>query len=416
MFADKVSDYFEGAAAKYLSAVDADPESSNQHEIGGLPSVGFKQWLGTPAKGEKLYYPSRQVYITDDLDEPVISEGQVSWYDARHNNPDRSPEYRLYYTTTPVMRLIRRGDFFLVAKNRNGALLMAFAPAGSSAEQQLRSVFGIDQVGDAFNPGKLDVAQLLLPLRLMLESLGIELSRPGADDGMWLDRLIQQFGGDKFPVTSAFSTFARESLDKELEPVSRPDQALMGWMDHEERLFRIYERHVVRDRLLRGFGENGDDVDAFVDFSLSVQNRRKSRAGHAFEGHLAQLFRCHGLRFERGVGDRFTENKSRPDFLFPAFREYHDPDFPDARLLMLGAKTSCKDRWRQVLSEANRIPRKHLVTLEAAISEHQTNEMRAHNLNLVVPAAIQTTYTEGQRAELIDLQGFIALVKVAQKS
>jgi hypothetical protein len=33
---------------------------------------------------------------------------------------------------------------------------------------------------------------------------------------------------------------------------------------------------------------------------------------------------------------------------------------------MLGAKTTCKDRWRQVLTEAIKIPHKHLFTLETA--------------------------------------------------
>lgn len=31
MFSDSVADYFEGVAAKYLSAVDARPDKSNQH-------------------------------------------------------------------------------------------------------------------------------------------------------------------------------------------------------------------------------------------------------------------------------------------------------------------------------------------------------------------------------------------------
>lgn len=35
---------------------------------------------------------------------------------------------------------------------------------------------------------------------------------------------------------------------------------------------------------------------------------------------------------------------------------------------MLGAKTTIKERWRQVLEEANRIERKHLITLEPAVS------------------------------------------------
>ena len=39
-------------------------------------------------------------------------------------------------------------------------------------------------------------------------------------------------------------------------------------------------------------------------------------------------------------------------------------------------KSTCKDRWRQVLSEADRIPNKHLFTLEAAISENQTSKCK----------------------------------------
>lgn len=187
-------------------------------------------------------------------------------------------------------------------------------------------------------------------------------------------------------------------------------------MDHEEKLFRIYERHLVQQRLRWGFGTNGDDVDEFIGFSLSVQNRRKSRVGHAFEGHLDQLFRLHGLCFEQGRGKgRVTENNAEPDFLFPGFADYHNAEFPADRLSMLGAKTTCKDRWRQVLSEADRIPGKYLVTLEAAISEGQTREMQAHGLQLVVPTPIQTTYANNQRQWLIGLEAFISVIKRQQR-
>lgn len=50
-----------------------------------------------------------------------------------------------------------------------------------------------------------------------------------------------------------------------------------------------------------------------------------------------------------------------------------------------------KDCWRQVLSESIRIDTKHLVALEAAISEPQTNEMQAQMLQLVVPQAPHET-------------------------
>jgi hypothetical protein len=73
-------------------------------------------------------------------------------------------------------------------------------------------------------------------------------------------------------------------------------------------------------------------------------------------------------------------------------------------------KSTCKDRWRQVLAEAQRIERKHLLTLEAAISTHQTDQMHEHKLQLVVPRGLQATYTPAQQENLLDLAEFTAMV------
>ena len=170
-------------------------------------------------------------------------------------------------------------------------------------------------------------------------------------------------------------------------------------------LFRTMEKHLVSERLSQGFA---DDVDGFIAFSLSVLNRRKSRAGHAMENHLEHVFQEHKIKYSRG---KITENRSKPDFLFPGVEEYHDPDYPSNQLLMLGVKTSCKDRWRQVLSEAEKIPDKHLFTLEPAISEHQTAEMSQKSLQLVLPSGLHVTYTTDQRAWLMDLTEFLSLTK-----
>ncbi|BAK74857.1 type II restriction endonuclease [Pseudogulbenkiania sp. NH8B] len=415
MFNDRISDYFEGVAAKYLSAVDADPGRSHQHEIGGLPAAGFKQWLGTPGKTEEFRFRARQIYMSDESEAPLICHSDVTWYDSRRKVAHRGPEYRLYYYDSPVTEQLSPGDFFLVAKLKDGTLLMVFAPAGSSIENQLRTLFGLGMIDERFRAGTLDTVSLLLPLRLMLEDLGIELNKPALADDQWLSRLVDTFGGMAFPGTADFSRFARESIAKDMDPIAQPDDTLISWMDHEEKLFRIYERHLVQDRLRAGFGDHGDDVDEFISFSLSVQNRRKSRVGHAFEGHLDHLFRLHKLKFQQGRGKgHVTENNAKPDFLFPSFTDYNNPDFPTDNLIMLGAKTTCKDRWRQVLSEAARIPSKHLVTLEAAISEAQTDEMASHNLKLVIPATVHATYSEKQKHWLLDLQEFIQLTKKTQ--
>ncbi|MGY2297362.1 type II restriction endonuclease [Pseudomonas yamanorum] len=413
MFTDRISDYFEGVAAKYLSAVDADPGRSHQHEIGGLPAVGFKQYLGAPGKSEEYRFKAKQIYFSDESVAPDISEGMVTWYDCRRKQPHRSPEFRLYYNANPVTELLEEGNFLLVAKMRDNSLLMIFTPAGSTVESQLRLLFGINHVGDGFASGTLDSIQLILPLRLMLEDLGVEVNRVDKEDGVWLEQLIDLFGGKTFPTTSKFSEYSRKSIGDMIDPIAFPDQAIVDWMEHEEKLFRIYERHLVQEKLRSGFGEGGDDVDEFVSFSLSVQNRRKSRVGHAFEGYLDEIFRSHNLLFQPGRGKgAVTENNSRPDFVFPSFAEYHNIDFPADKLFMLGAKTTCKDRWRQVLSEANRVSKKHLITLEAAISEGQTNEMISNELQLVVPSPIQQTYALQQRQWLISLEEFIQMAQV----
>lgn len=66
-----------------------------------------------------------------------------------------------------------------------------------------------------------------------------------------------------------------------------PDVALMAWLDHEEAMFRRLERRIVSARIEQGFlSGDGVDVVGFLSFSLSVQNRRKSRMWLSF-GKLA---------------------------------------------------------------------------------------------------------------------------------
>ena len=110
---------------------------------------------------------------------------------------------------------------------------------------------------------------------------------------------------------------------------------------------------------------------------------------------------------------RVTENKAKPDFLFPDFGAYHDPEYPKEKIFLLGAKTTCKDRWRQVLSEGDLLDRKFLATLEAGISSFQTDEMIAKNLQLVIPAAIHGSFSEAQKRWLYTMADFIKEVRKA---
>ncbi|MDK9719038.1 MAG: type II restriction endonuclease, partial [Trichlorobacter sp.] len=77
-------------------------------------------------------------------------------------------------------------------------------------------------------------------------------------------------------------------------------------------------------------------------------------------------------------------------------------------------KNTCKDRWRQVLSEAERVKFKHLLTLEPGISENQTNQMKRSKLQLVVPLALHRTYKTEQQTWLLSFDDFIRLLIARQ--
>ena len=137
-------------------------------------------------------------------------------------------------------------------------------------------------------------------------------------------------------------------------------------------------------------------------------NRRKSRAGHSLENHFEALLRHDGLPFDRQPR---IDGHSRPDLLIPGKNAYEDPRFPTSRLLVAGIKTTCKDRWRQILNESKRIPEKHLITLQEAISRNQLREMNEANVTLVVPKVFHPGYDIGTGIRLLSVEDFLEKVR-----
>ena len=78
---------------------------------------------------------------------------------------------------------------------------------------------------------------------------------------------------------------------------------------------------------------------------------------------------------------------------------------------MLAVKTTCKDRWRQILNEADRIKTKHLFTLQQGVSENQFREMKEAGVKLVVPKPLHDSFPKSIRSELISLSEFIEELK-----
>lgn len=398
-----LSDYFSGVVAKKLTLVETVTPQSNQHEFQGTRVV--RAMLGDE---DRRSIPAKFLWLGEEQ-EGLTEEGFVSWSNVRKGKP-RAPEYHLYYSGNPVTEMMRPGDVMFLALRPDGSVMVILTPEAGTVHNQLSWLFAVDEASEQFTTGNVETDKTIsmdFAARYVMDELGVEMEEPEADR---LDALIERFGL-AFPTTREFSDLARASLPH-VSVLDAPDEALLEWINREEQLFRRLERVIVADRLKSGFmAAEGADVDGFLDFSLSVQNRRKSRAGQALENHLEALFRAHGIRFDRGAE---TENRNKPDFLFPGQAEYRNPVFPAARLTMLGSKSTLKDRWRQALSEAERIDEKHLLTLEPGVSENQTDEMRAKRLQLVLPARLHKTYKPAQQGWLMDVSDFFALVRERQ--
>lgn len=397
-----LADYFEAFGYKLLKPVEINPEVSHEHEFNGINS--FKKILGK----EKQYFSCRVIYLADDEDDIIDNKVTLTWYDARENHPKRT-EYRLYYPTSDCFTKAKPEDLMIVCKNKESSdtsLTMFIANNRDTIANQLAWLFGISPVTltTTGHAEKIDESKGMNYFsNLILNKIGITAKEP---DGSLLDKILERFSGG-FPKTVDFSAFAR-SFVKDVSPQDNADSALVEYLDYEEHLFRVLEKSIVEEKLKSGF----DNVDDFIRFSLSVQNRRKTRAGYSLENHLRFIFDSIGIRYSY---NEVTENKARPDFILPGIREYRDKAFPPLKLTMLGVKTSCKDRWRQVLTEAERIIHKHLCTLEPSISEHQTNEMISHKLQLVVPAGIVSTYTGNQQNWLMTISDFASLARKRQQ-
>lgn len=274
MKAGYLSQFFSGVALKKLSAVEVDTARSHQHEFNGVQDLVSLFGRAT----EKHSFPAKFIYLTDDDDQPVVEDSSVTWYDARLKHHTRS-EHRLYFPTTNVSLCAAEGDLLVIGKRPDGSVLVVIAHGGSTIANQLQWLFGVPQTEfQGFSVREeLETEQdrIQFASTFILEQLNIVVE---TSEETHLDKMLNRFGAT-FPPTREFSAYAR-STSPDVDPFADPDGALMAWMEREEILFRTLEKHLLAERLSKGFV---GDSEGFLQYSLSVLNRRKSRVGLALE-------------------------------------------------------------------------------------------------------------------------------------
>lgn len=209
----------------------------------------------------------------------------------------------------------------------------------------------------------------------------------------------------EFPSTATFAEEVRRVVGDCVRAFSKSpaDDRLMRCLAEEYDLFRMVERKLCQNEIVRLL----KDVDDFPQTAARVMNRRKARAGRSLERHFEHLLQ--ELRIPFAAQPRIDGNV-QPDILIPSKHAYEDLNYPVAKLIIIGVKTTCKDRWRQVLSEGRRVPLKHILTIQPGISGNQLQQMNECNVRLIVPRKLHKEYPADAKIVISDVETFVSSV------
>ncbi len=371
---------------KRLSANDTG--ATGAHQVGPYVTRSvIDQLFSSMLLMGEVENPKETVLVSFASHEVPTQDVTLTWYNNRLRGGTRN-EFRLTGwggRASPIQDPESTGSLVLFAFGRGGdarTVCDVWLCRGLGEEEAAESSLG------EVEPGEMAV-----------------LFTPGGSGSAVQDRLdsllIPATWHGQFPLAQEL---VAESVRRAPDDGNGIDKLLIRRRDVEFDLFRQLEETVALPRIQEGF----QSLDEFIQYAGSLTNRRKARSGRSLELQVHELFLREGLQFEHGA---VIERGKRPDFLFPGARAYEDPSTPAESLTMLAVKTTCKDRWRQILNEASRIPRKHLLTLQEGVSEGQYAEMLEAQVVLVVPSPLHDKYPRSVRSQLLTVQDFVDRVR-----
>ncbi len=370
----------EMAYCKFLSSNDIGETGGHQYGI----YIGKESWeILFEKKGTKGANAKKNVRIKwqDDF----TTDSVFTYYGQGTRN-----EYRItrFGKDFPFLTSDNLGNLFVLVKNSKAE----YSGYVFSVETDFEEFF------QAFGMSATETNKIIRTSGLISDELALE-----KEFVAYVKNLAVEF-----PSSLEVADKAREIFYKvhnHIENIqSNPDKELIKWIDTEYLLFRRIEDTRFGLVVREGF----TDINDFIELANSILNRRKSRAGKSLEHHLKKVFEINSLRF---VSQPYTEGNRQPDFIFPGQLEYVNSAYSSNKLVFLAAKTTCKDRWRQIINEAARIKHKHLFTLQQGISSQQLKEMREENVTLVVPEEYKKYYPLAFRDSIFSLKKFILYVR-----
>lgn len=372
-------------AVKRLSAVETDPARSNQHEF---HATRLRRELELPDERRSGVLSTLIFHADGEL--PILDESPFTLYDSREGNPSRAAEWRLFYSSRVIPELAQEGDLLLLYRHGEDLRALVGRP-GTRVERDVLEALslGDDAVRTQFS--YLDVPS---PDEREAREVAGQLTLPIAADTRYevTDHALfrRAVGEGRVPTTAEMADAAAEIALGRGSQIADPDAYLYGALAAETDLYYAIEDRVQQTRLTELLAD-GPDLTDVIDFAMSIQQSRRSRRGQSLQNHFAVILRAERIPF---TAQCMTEGGETPDFVTPGCREYHEPAYPDGRLRMVACKSTAKERWRQILHEAARIPEKYLLTVDPGLTDSTIEAMlRARVVPFLPHPLVQTSYS-----------------------
>lgn len=243
----------------------------------------------------------------------------------------------------------------------------------------------------------------------------------------WTEGRIVKFASEHavMPNTIALASMARAKYLTDnglanLDPfiLEAPGDAIRAISRSVEwELFREYQRReraielvrtvlgdipgeITAAAIIRSLVDNIAEIDRMM---LSASQQRKSRAGYSFEHQIEAMLVDGRVPFDKQV---IMDARKRPDFVLPSERQFRMPKPGSAPGLILSAKTTLRERWKQVQREMQGGDL-FLATVDETIAANAIEDMATLGITLVVPEELKTS-TDTEYGRHSNVSGFKA--------
>ncbi len=360
---------------KRLAAVEIDPARSNQHEF-NAGRLRSELRLGGSRGGREHGRVEFLFYRTDDAD-PLSVPATYTLYDARRGNPSRTAEWRMYYADHLVADHGRTGDLMLLFRPdaASNDLVAIVARRGSRIERTLVRLLADVEPEELGDPRFVDSKRVDAETRRLLlrvhrppePEIDADMEARIKEHASGSHPLVHQAAADgDMPPTASMAGAAMGIVAKVGVTEERPDEFVDLALSAETELFMVIEEKLGNKQFAELAMKEKLDFHAMMKVCVSRQQSRRARRGRSLENHFRALLRRlaipHGYQCE-------TERGRKPDFIFPSCDAYHDPDYPDTNLRMVGCKTKVRERHAQWIGEARRIPLKYALCVDDGLSD-----------------------------------------------